>query len=234
MTSTGVPRRTASSHARLDERTIGAAAARLRQRRAAEERGRARRVRPRGAGHGLSVDVGEVLEVVGIRPGRRHLRRRGSVAERDRGDLGGGEPLVVAHGKTHLDIRGRTARRRLRQDHADGERRRLVVDEPERDETLDEVARRRTGTDLPRARRAAPSPQRVVDLRANLGDLFHAQAKALRDVPAGAFAAAQIEHVSLVHDPLLARAERGVGVRVLRELLRRDHPRPSCFPHALR
>ena len=120
------------------------------------------------------------------------------------------------------------------QNHPDRQRVGRIVDEPESVQPLDQVARRRARADLPAAGRPAPLAQDLVDLGTHLGELVGAEAKPLRDVPAGLVAPAHPEHVPVGDDALVGGPERRIGICVLGELesLGRDHP--SCFPQAWR
>src|SRR6185437_6997848 len=97
-------------------------------------------------------------------------------AERDRGDLLGLVELVVGLHPVDVDA-GRRGSRLLAQHHADGERRRLVVDEAERVQAVDQVGRTRMRPDLPAARSAAAIAQMTVDLSPNLVQLLRLEPK---------------------------------------------------------
>ena len=109
--------------------------------------------------------------------------------------------------------------RRLGQHHPDGERRRLVVDEPEREQPLDEVAGRRVRPDLPRASRAAALAQdrrgsqraRPPPRRPAGGSAARRSSRARRRAPSRGRSGRSTMRSS-------AGPERRVGVGVLREL----------------
>ena len=174
----------------------------------AEGRGRAR--------DRLAVDVREVDLAAGVR-GLDLGRRRG--AEGDRGDPAAREQLLAGARRAHLDT-GRRRRRRRGENHPDRVGIRLVVDEAELEQPVDEIRRRGVRPDLPRARSPPARAQLAVDLLAHRLHLVGTEPEALRDVPARLVAAAQPEDVAVVDDPLVVRPERRVRVRVLREL---DH-----------
>ena len=111
----------------------------------------------------------------------------------------------------------RRARRLVGQHHPDcdgllGER-----DEAEPLEALDEVGRRRGICHLPRRGRPAALANERPNLLDGRLDLVGVHPETLRHRPGRVLAPAEPQDEALRHDELLARPERDVGVRVLRE-----------------
>ena len=96
----------------------------------------------------------------------------------------------------------------------------VVFDEAERQQTLDEIGGFRGRADLPAAGRPTPGADVLVDLVAHLRELLGREAKALRHVEGRVVPTAEIDHVAVGDDPLVAWPQRHVRVRVLGELER--------------
>jgi hypothetical protein len=158
----------------------------------------------------------DIDDVVGIGVARSRLSGHG-LPERDRRDLFGSEELVVRLRPPNLDV-DRPLRRRLREHHPDRQRGRLVVDQTEREQPVDEPLRHRVRADLPGAGGPSLRPEQIVNLRAHLLDLLGTQTEPLGDVRPRLIDRAHPEDVAVVDDPLVRRTERRIGVRVLREL----------------
>ncbi len=186
-----------------------AASSRRRARRRACQRGG----RPR---HGPALDQCEIDDVVRVVTRRRRLGGQ-PAAEDDGGDRRRREPVARRLRPPHLDV-GRGRGRRLREHHADRERRGLVVDDTEGEQSLGEIGGRRMRADLPGEPRTPAPAEDLVDLRANFVHLPLLQAETLCNVPRGLVAASHPQHVAVVRDSNVLRAERRVRVRVLGEL----------------
>ena len=218
--------------ARRDERAVGAAPARLRQRRAAEQRD-------------------------GVLAERAPTRARPALRRRTRGRRRcSGRPRAAAAPPTRDRRTRRTAIRDAREMllrrlgaahlHAGRRVRRSssvstipIASGVGSSSTRPSASRRSVRSAgvacVPTSHvqaRATSGAQDLVQLGAHLLDLVGVQAKALRDVPAGLVAAPHPQHVAVVRDPLVGRAERRVGVRVLREL--DQQRRRSSVPELLR
>ena len=191
----------------------------------------------RAAGDRLAVDVGEVDDVV-------RVVRGGDCSSAPAPPNATAAICAAARCSSSSRARRTSTRRGASaggsvEHHPDRQRRRLVVDEAEREQPLDEVRRRARACRPPRCRPCARARAGARGSpRAHPRPRPASSRKRCATFQPGCVAAAHPEHVALGDDPLVGRAERRVGVRVLGELEDRiqhahDGTRASCATRAV-